>query len=224
MKKTSIFITSTAILMAGSAVADDATGWYIGADVGATQSSIGNENLVSPNVCSFGGISCSTDNSGNSWQLRGGYKINEHVAIEGAYTDLGKSKASVAVGPVNITGEQKTKAISVSAIGKVPLDQAHRWKAYGKVGVAAWDSDIKMAANVAIPPPLNTSSSKSGTSPVIGAGVEYDLSKKVSLRAGWDRYQRVGERAQAVEIIPTPNLRTIDADVDNFSIGATFNF
>jgi opacity protein-like surface antigen len=50
------------------------------------------------------------------------------------------------------------------------------------------------------------------TGPLLGAGVGYDLTRNVALRAEWDRYFRVGDAS------------TGRGDIDQYTVGVAYRF
>ena len=150
--------------------------------------------------------------------MRGGYEFNPNWSVEGTYTDLGQTfsgtAATLPAPPAAITsGSQSTKAWSLAAVGKAPITQNRRLKAYGKLGVARWDSKInRTIANVAQP-----QLKEKGTDPVVGLGLEYDVSNQWTVRGGYERYFNVGKNNNMLN-------GTVEKDVDALTIGASFNF
>jgi len=67
--------------------------------------------------------------------------------------------------------------------------------------------------------------SEDGYSPVLGAGVQYDINNNFSLRAGWDRYYDVGESSEVLEYNAdgsAATVNTLETDVDVISAGVNF--
>lgn len=215
MKTKLALLLGTTLLVANAAYAGGyagKTGWYVGADVGATRnhSSTSNIPLCAPGL----GAACKTDRSDSSWQLRTGYNFNERFGVEGAYTDLGNTfNGSATIGAATTSGSQSTKAWSLSAIGKAPITQNRRLKAYGKVGVARWDSKLTRNTTGF----AGTTFKEKGTDPVVGLGLEYDVSNQWTVRGGWDRHFNVGKSNNMF-------TNTVEKDVDALTIGASFNF
>ncbi len=218
MKTNLALMIGTTLLLASSAYAGGyagKTGWYVGADAGVTRNHSSTSNLPACGV----GIACSTDSSDSTWRLRGGYQFNPNWGVEGAYNDLGQTfdgagTQTGVVAPFSFTGRQDTKAWSLAAVGKAPISQNRRLKAYGKVGVARWESKVHWNTTN---PATSRTTKETGTDPVAGIGLEYDVSNQWTVRGGYDRHFNVGKNSLA-------NVGTVEKDVDALTIGASFNF
>lgn len=179
---------------------------YIGLGLGSTNSNARTRNLTSPNVCNVVGSNCHLDNQDKSWQIQGGYKVSPFMAVEGAYVDLGRT-ADITDG--TLRGTQDTKGISLAAVGKVPLGAA---SLYGKAGIFHWDSSAQIGTN---------KTDSSGTDPVLGVGLEYEMSNKWTTRLGWDRYYNIGDKHSMLD---SAGPHTLKADVDVYTIGVYYKF
>jgi opacity protein-like surface antigen len=94
-------------------------------------------------------------------KLYGGYNINSRFAVEG---EVGASN-----GYRVVTGNHASVTDAAVSL-KVSQPLGHGLTAFGKMGVAYQDLDV------------HSFGSTNGFNPVFGAGVEYGLTKKVSLR------------------------------------------
>ena len=222
MKTTLALIIGTTLLLASSAQAGGyagKTGWYVGVDAGLTRNNSKYSNLPS---C-VGATSCttSTDKSDSTWRVRGGYQFNENWGVEGAYEDLGQtySGSRSTTGPVvNYSANQDTTAWTLAAVGKAPISQNRRLKAYGKLGISRWESKNDWStSNSAVMTPVSQTFKDKGTDPVAGIGLEYDVSNQWTVRGGYDRHFNVGNNSLA-------NTGTVQKDIDALTIGASFNF
>jgi OOP family OmpA-OmpF porin len=119
-------------------------------------------------------------------KLYGGYQFTPNFAVEGGYFNLGRSK--------DINGIAKGEGLYVDGVGSLRL--APQWSAYGSLGVA--EARLKTPTGNDSSPALK-----------LGLGVQYDLSKDVALRLGYDRYHftnafddkpNVGEAAFGVRV------------------------
>ncbi len=84
MQQKNIFLAVCAIAMSFTvpAMAADGTGFYVGADaISATHEVTVNDNLATDRGASF-------NQSTSSWSLSAGYRFNQYIALELAYTDL----------------------------------------------------------------------------------------------------------------------------------------
>lgn len=133
---------------------------------------------------SINGIS--GDGSGVGGKLYGGYELTPNFAVEGGLFDLGH--IDDASGKVNLRGGY------VDAVGRYEF--APKWSVIGSVGVA----DGRFST---------TQGDDSSPALKLGAGLQYDLTRTVALRAGYDHYRfsdafdgkpKVGEYAFGVKV------------------------
>ena len=127
----------------------------------------------------------------DSYSIFGGYKFNENFAVEAAYTDLGK----VDFGGVSA----KNKVYSLDGIARAPLGAG--FGVYGKVGVAYAQRDFN-----------NGLGDKDKTVLRLGVGVDYALTKNVSLRAEATRFNNM------------PQANGFDKKDDRLSLGVAYQF
>ena len=129
--------------------------------------------------------------SSDSYSIFGGYKFNENFAAEIAYTDLGK----VDFGGVTA----KNKVYSLDGIARAPLGKG--FGVYGKVGVAYAERDFS-----------NGLGDKDKTGLKLGVGVDYALTKNVSLRAEATRFNNL------------PDANGFNKKDDRLSMGVAYQF
>lgn len=119
------------------------------------------------NEMDFAGVDAST-----AFSVFAGYSFNEYVAGELAYTDFGKADT-------NFPGTTvKGNATNLSVVGSLPL--ANNFSLFAKLGYATTDIEPTGAA------------SQTQDDMVYGVGAQYNASRNVGIRLGYDVY-RVGE-------------------------------
>ncbi len=107
-----------------------------------------------------------TSGSAVSGKIFGGYQFNKNFAVEAGATELGAIS--------NATGKIDSYGTFVDAVGILPLDE--KWSLLGSLGVAHMS--------------VNTPTGDDGGNGLkMGLGAEYALTKTVSLRGQWERYQ-----------------------------------
>jgi OOP family OmpA-OmpF porin len=127
------------------------------------------------------------DSHGTGWKLYGGYAFNPNFALEAGGVKLGRLSGN---------GQSaKADGLYVDAVGMWPV--ARDWTLLGRLGV--------VRTNVSGP-----LGSEHGTSAKGGLGVQYNLSRNVSLRGEWERYgvKAFGEKPS----------------VDLYSVGVNYAF
>lgn len=134
-------------------------GWYIGATAG-----ISNSNSAS-NVSAW-------NNSSNDAVVGAlaGYQFNQNFAIEGAYTGAGKFSNPAVSG--------KSDVLTVDAVGLLEIMPA--FDLYGKLGFGSATS--KSITGVGY-------SGATHSALTYGAGVQYNATRQISARLGYDYYQ-----------------------------------
>lgn len=194
-----IYKASTAILFAGlfalavtpANAAETTTNWasgfYATASVGQTRADI--EDMPGFSV----------DDTDTGYSLGLGYEFNKYVAFEAGYVDLGET--TMTLGAFNAAVE----ADGFYFGPKVSLPITDKFSVFGKVGLFAWDVDASSNFGVA--------ASASGTDAYFGAGLAYDITDALALKAEWTRYNSVGDENT-----------TDSADVDFIAAGLVFKF
>jgi OOP family OmpA-OmpF porin len=109
-----------------------------------------------------------TGSGGTGLKIYGGAALNKNFALEGGLFDLGKSSSSA--------GTVKGHGLYLDGVGTYEL--APQWSLLGRVGLAEGRFSTSLG---------------NGSSPALkfGAGVQYDLTRQVSLRLEYERYHFV---------------------------------
>ena len=157
-----------------------------------------------------------TDDSGYGFVV--GYRMLEHLAIEGGYMDLGEVTYRDA-GPGIYQEEQfnfrqriksGTSGLAVSALGIWPL--SYRWEVYGRAGVLISSNEAKyLIADDASA--ATGSQSGSGFHPLAGAGITMGFAEIYALRLEAIRVFDAGKDDTGGE-----------GDIDLLNIGVTVSF
>ncbi|MEK6211334.1 MAG: outer membrane beta-barrel protein [Pseudomonadota bacterium] len=178
-----IVFACVAVMLFGVAGTAAAQG-YIGVGAGLTTFDLCDD------LNALGATSC--DDKDIGWKLFGGYKFTPNFAVEGAWIDLGE--VSALAGGATITGE--VDGFQVAAVGIFPINP--QFGIFGKVGAYMWDATVSAPGFV--------SESADGTDIMFGAGVMWNVSQQLGIRAEWERFD-------------------IDGDgLDFLSVGVQFNF
>lgn len=215
-------ITASALLgLSGFAHAGGVSPYYAGVTFGGGTSDIDTPHIQNPNPCNTPKEFCDSDDSDQTWSVYGGSQIGNNLAVEGGYVNLGDTAILHYSDPINAT--QSTDGFSITGIASTPISKNSPISIYGKAGVYRWTSEVEVVSDD--PTKNGMKAKKSGIDPVIGAGVQYDLTPFVALRAGWDRYFNVGEGAYLIDATTNqPTLQTLETDVDTFSAGIHYSF
>lgn len=178
---------------------------YIGAALGGTRFS-------AYSTCT-GSSSCDLDKYGVGWKLYGGYRFTDYFAVEGGWTDLGETSATV-TGSV-VAGDRtavdwRAQGVEASVLLTIPFGDDVRF--YTRLGAlnSKTDADVSYT-NLGVT--TVTARSVNETNFMLGFGGQWDIGEYLGLRFEWQRYLDVGK-----------DSTTGSADVDLFAISALFRF
>jgi opacity protein-like surface antigen len=226
------FIGNSFILFLISCQYVFASNWYIGIDTGITKYknpssyNIGSESLNGCENDSNDILNCPVDKTDKSNQVKIGYKIKNKFNLEIGYTNLGETLNSSIFNADGrfITTKQDSKLASISFIATKPLKKLLQTELYSKFGFGYWSSKIKFSSSF---PELSGSKKDNGYTPIIGFGIRYNFSKKVSIGTGIDYYFSTGKKDNSLDE-EAKNLndlfQTTDASVGVMNIGVVYKF
>lgn len=212
--------TIVVMLLAGSgfvasnAMAANESGWYAGVSLGSVKASL---DPVDPTrTVGVTGLSVTDESSSTGYKLFGGYRLGQNFAVEGGYTNLGKTKRTVTgiVGGVADGTVEKSKASGwqFDAVGILPV--AKDFSLIAKVGTIY--STVSMDSYGFDGSTGNDKHSEWNLT--YGLGLQYELSKAVAARAEWERYDKLGNK--------NTNLQpgTGEANINLYSVGLSYKF
>ena len=154
----------------------------------------------------------SIDNSDLAGKLYGGYRFHPNWAMEFGYAALGKNSLKEGT----FADSFRTDGLFASLRGTFPVNET--WSLTGELGVI--ESRIRYhceSACVGLPSLFDTTGH--GTSALVGVGVEYNVNKKLAVRAEYELYRRL--KGAIHSITDSLNFR---ADHDLTSIGVVYRF
>ncbi len=198
---TSLFVMT---LFTVPVVAAGETGAYIGGNLGFTGIDVGTEVQELANdlvAAGFSSASVTMEESSTSFKILGGYQINQNLAFEGYYANLGKYDYTVfTTGPtLSGKGDVVLSGFGVDVLGILPLDASN--SVFARVGLFGWDSK----GTFAITGGGSFSESGSGTDLKFGLGYDWKMTQKLLLRAEWEYYK-------------------VDPDISVLSAGLAYRF
>ncbi len=135
------------------------------------------------------------------------------VGVEAGYMDFGESTSKgeilsergFSLGDANVSSE--LSASYLAGVGYLPV--APNTELIGKAGIAYWQQDGKV--EVPDDSALNTNSTNSGLSTLLGAGAQYRVNDNLSVR---------GEYEQVFDTAKDTSYKT---DASMYSVGAVFS-
>lgn len=196
-------------------------GWYLVGFGGESSAGGLSQTQVDDNLAAiFGSVglevvdaSSTLDDSDTGFGLIGGYQMNDYLAFEFGYVDLG-SISYQATGTVTDGVEQAAaEAILeseadgpvVSVLGILPIGD--RFSVFGRAGLSLMNA--KGSARLTVDGISDRASQSSQKSDLMfGAGMEYALTRHFAVRLAWDRYLDVA----------TENVLG-DTDADLYTLG-----
>ena len=192
---------SVFILSCGSAAAQS-SGWYGGVNVAASRLGMtGNDingALANQGIANASTTLHTTDKAAG---VEIGYRMGDHLAVEGAYEYLGSFKYDSTAGAATISGKYKARAASLAALGIVPFTP--NWSFYAKGGLHYNTVDLNASSSSAAVPVSGKSESRAGW--LAGLGIRFDFDNGVYTRAGLERYAKLGQNgatgAAAVDLL-----------------------
>ncbi|MFZ1387199.1 MAG: outer membrane beta-barrel protein [Thiolinea sp.] len=214
-------------LIASNALAGGTSApFYVGGSYGVSSYDNSKEQMDNRDICKQAksqGQTCTSGDSDHVGHIYGGLQISDGLGVELGYADIGETANYHYSDPIMI--KQQTTAITVSGVAKQRLSKSSPVSAYGKAGVVRWSTETTVASDN--PALHGLKVSEDGYSPMLGAGLQYDMNNNISLRAGWERYYDVGEKSEILEYDAdgtAAKVNTLETDVDVISAGVNFSF
>jgi len=201
-------VMTASLLAAQAAQAQDNTfinpdwansAWYIGAGVGQSRATIDEPRLRASLAANGETVTGFTkDERDTGYKLFVGRQLNQYVAVEAGYFDLGKFdfKSSTSGNGV-LNGQAGFRGVNLDLLGQLPLSQ--RLSLLGRVGMHYTKTNTEFSGNRLLGS-TNTHASERKLNAKLGLGLEYKFSEALALRGEVERYRlndAVGNRGDA---------------------------
>lgn len=204
MKSLNALVLSLGLLSAATAGASE-PGWYFvgfGGEASASGLSVSSSEdrlaaIVDAADLDIVSVTTTVDDSDTGFGLAGGYQMNDHLAFEFSYVDLGtvgsRHAATITDGvtqeDADVLLQSSASGGAVSVLGILPIGE--RFSLFGRVGISflSADGSAKITVDGQSQRPRQSSQK---TDPVFGVGAEYAMSKHFAVRLAWDRYTNIG--------------------------------
>jgi len=191
------------------AAAQDAS-WYIGANIGQSRSKIDDKGIA--NGLLGGGLTMTSiqDNDRDlGFKAFLGYQFNRYFALEGGYVNLGGFDFKAETMPLGtLGGKIKIQGLDLDALGIVPITE--KFSLLGRVGMIYGEAKDSFSGTGAVAV-YNNDPQKRAANIKFGAGLQYDFTKSLAMRAEAERYRlndAVGNKG----------------DIDLLSVGVVYRF
>ncbi|HWH81760.1 MAG TPA: OmpA family protein [Burkholderiaceae bacterium] len=175
-------------LFAASSFAQEGGYPYGGLSIGQSRAEI-DEPRITASLLS-GGLTTtamSRDERDTAYKIFGGWQFNRHFALEAGYFNLGKFGFTSTTTPAGtLTGQIKLRGVNLDLVGTLPLGE--RWSAQARVGAQSANARDTFSGTGAVSV-LNPNPSKRETNYKFGAGLQYELSRSLLVRADVERYR-----------------------------------
>ena len=201
-------VMTASLLAAQAAQAQDNTfinpdwansAWYIGAGVGQSRATIDEPRLRASLAANGETVTGFTkDERDTGYKLFVGRQLNQYVAVEAGYFDLGKFDfKSTTSGNGVLNGQAGFRGVNLDLLGQLPLSQ--RLSLLGRVGMHYTKTNTEFSGNRLLGS-TNTHASERKLNAKLGLGLEYKFSEALALRGEVERYRlndAVGNRGDA---------------------------
>lgn len=202
----------TAVGLDTAIQAAHAEGWYLGASLGRSDTTLPTDSVDDALMgMGFSASSTGGDDTDTAVRLTAGFEVSRYLGFEVGYAWLGETEIETRTtgpsGTATLTAEGE--GFFAQAMGRLPVSR--NGSAYLKLGAFRWTVDSKTEIDI---PGFLTDVEQArarGTSPSFGVGLDYRITDHTSLRFDYERTNNVGDAA-----------RTGEADVDVVSVGLIY--
>lgn len=222
-----VTLVTLAILPAvgGEAYAADRSPWYMGIGAGSTAWSANSRQLSTILSSRTDGKIGRLDSAGSGAGFHGGVRLNQFLALEARYADLG-AVGFLVPNISSCTGEDACPAVvndaaagtlaadgwSLSAVGTFPLTE--RFELGGRLGLFRsivklmwWNASL--AHYPSGEPAYHFETTVHRTRPLIGIDLGYRITPNATFRLSWERINKLGNAGTTGEM----NVRSLSAGI-----------
>lgn len=182
--------TILAVALAAASIALHAEGLYGVAMLGQSKLGMDKETLDSQVAAVFGPTSGSSlDSTGTAWRLAAGYRAHPNIAFEAGWANLGQATYSAQAAGATI--RETVSADGPTAAVLLMASPASWLTGYLKAGLAYQTVTAKVTASSG-GGSVSASASSTSLTPTYGAGVIFNLTKNIGIRAEFERFHKIG--------------------------------
>ena len=213
-------------LIAATALAEESSGFYVGADVAGIDAASGRSHgllVGTPDgVVNVLPESARVTGTDIGWGVQGGYRINRYLGVEAAYTDLGSmvvhqfyDLSLIGIPELEHLVDFAASGFSLSWIAHIPLGE--RFDAFFRVGALRAEQEVRSRLR-AVLPGESAVEKASETVPVLGTGLTYRPAESWSVRL---EYQHL----DGLNGGDTPNVDSVGPiRLRRFALGFAYRF
>jgi OOP family OmpA-OmpF porin len=189
-----------------------ASGWYGGASVGRSATTIDDARITNGlRGQGLGSVTIDDRDRATGYKLFGGYQFTPNIGVEAGFFDLGHVGYTASTVPLGtLTGNMRVRGLNLDLVGTMPL--FGKLSGLGRVGVTSVRSSDSFGTTGAVRLPYASASpSQRSAGFKAGLGLMYDVSDSLAVRAEAERYgmkDAVGNRGH----------------MDLFSVGLIYRF
>lgn len=210
MKKTNMLACALVAASAASYAVADEGRWYLGGNVGETESDLDVERQAS-NITDVGTTHTlnTLDDTDRGYKLYAGYEFNSYFALEGGYFDLGEFTYSTATTSPDgaFGGKLELRGINLDLVASVPFTE--RLSGFARVGLNYAEAKNNFGSSAAV---LTRMSDKGrDLNGKIGVGLQYAFNDNWAMRLEAEEYRFDDEISQL-------------ADAHMYSLGVVYRF
>lgn len=175
---------------------------YVGLGLGRASTNLSEATdfaVTALTTAGYTGITSQRDESDTAFKFYGGYRFNQHFALEGGYINFGDFKARVsAAAPIagTVTANWKPHGYYIDAVGIVPVNE--QFSLFGKAGAIFSRLDARVAASAA-GVAVRASADENETNLKLGVGAQYEFTRNFGVRLEYERVNNVGDSSTTGE-------------------------
>ena len=174
-------------VLATAALAQENKYYYWGLGVGQSHSQI-DDRLTTNSLLgtSTSPGSFTREAQDTSYKVFGGYQLNQNIALEAGYFNLGKFTYSTSLPAGTLNGRYETEGIHLDLVGTLPLGS--HWAALARVG-AHHALTRDGFSGPGLPASASNDNSQRANNVKVGLGLQYELTPSMFLRGEAERYR-----------------------------------
>jgi len=143
-----------------------------------------------------------TDLSRSGWQPYVGYQVNERLALELSYVELGDVSTQISGSTTDVNSYLNTATVvhpttasgwNLRAVGQKAINDKFSGQIH--IGAFMWSADYRLASANA-----SKSFDDDGVSMSFGLGLQYEVNKQIPIKLGWSQYKLNDANVQVWEL------------------------